>query len=68
LTVLHFLALCAGEAASKGVQSAAKLTLDLGVGAVKAATPVGKWMLQQSAKAAVAVVKRALSNDKNKRG
>lgn len=58
-----------GKTASKGVQTAAKMTLEVGAGALKAAAPVGKWVLQQGAKAAVAAVKKAITSspsDKNK--
>jgi hypothetical protein len=36
-----------GQATSKGVQTAAKLTINATIETAKAAAPIGKWALQQ---------------------
>lgn len=45
-----------GEAAAKGASVAAKLTLQAGTTVVKAAVPVGKWVVTQGFKAAAGAV------------
>jgi hypothetical protein len=51
-----------GEAASKGAAAAAKITMEVGTQAIKAAAPVGKWVLSQGFKAAVAAVGKGISS------
>lgn len=63
----------AGTAASKGVTTAAKVTMQVGGEVLKAAAPVGKWALQQGFKLAVTAVSKGIeaglssgsSKDKN---
>ena len=62
------LAARAGSAAAKGASVAAKVTLAVGVQAIKAAVPVGKWALQQGFKAAAGAVARGLQPEEKKRG
>jgi len=45
-----------------GVTTAAKVTVQVGAEAIKAAAPVGKWALQQGVKLAVGAVVGAVSN------
>lgn len=52
-----------GQATSKGVQVAAKLTMTATIEAAKAAAPVGKWALQQGFKAAVGLVGVAMQQE-----
>lgn len=54
----------AGEAASKGVQAAAKLTMSATIEAAKAAAPAGKWALKQGFKAAVGLVGMAMEQER----
>lgn len=56
-----------GQATSKGVQTAAKLTMTATIEAAKAAAPVGKWALQQGFKAAVGLVGAAMQQDEKQR-
>ena len=62
----------AGTAASKGVATAAKVSLQVGGEVVKAAAPVGKWVLQQGFKLAVTAVSKGieagLSSGKDEKG
>lgn len=51
-----------GEAASKGAVVAAKMTVEVGTQALKAAAPVGKWVLTQGFKAAAGAVGYGLSS------
>jgi hypothetical protein len=51
-----------GEAASKGAAAAAKMTVEVGTQAIKAAAPVGKWVLSQGFKAAVGAVGKGISS------
>ncbi len=51
-----------GEAASKGAAAAAKMTVEVGTQAIKAAAPVGKWVLSQGFKAAVGAVGNGISS------
>jgi hypothetical protein len=53
-----------GQATSKGVQVAAKLTMTATIEAAKVAAPVGKWALQQGFKAAVGLVGAAMQQEK----
>ena len=62
------LAARAGSAAAKGASVAAKVTVAVGVQAIKAAVPVGKWALQQGFKAAAGAVARGLQPEEKKRG
>lgn len=55
-------ACCAGKAASTGVTTAAKVTVQVGAEALKAAAPVGKWALQQGVKLAVGAVAKGISS------
>ncbi len=52
-----------GQATSKGVQVAAKLTMTATIEAAKVAAPVGKWALQQGFKAAVGLVGAAIQQE-----
>ena len=52
----------AGKAASAGVTTAAKVTVQVGAEALKAAAPVGKWALQQGVKLAVGAVAKGISS------
>lgn len=54
----------AGEAASKGVQAAAKLTMSATMEAAKVAAPAGKWALKQGFKAAVGLVGMAMEQER----
>ena len=56
-----------GQATSKGVQVAAKLTMSATIEAAKVAAPVGKWALQQGFKAAVGLVGVALEQEKKEK-
>lgn len=51
-----------GEAASKGAAAAAKITVEVGTKAIKAAAPVGKWVVSQGFKAAVGTVGKGISS------
>ncbi|PSC75612.1 ABC transporter substrate-binding [Micractinium conductrix] len=51
-----------GKAASAGVTTAAKVTVQVGAEALKAAAPVGKWALQQGVKLAVGAVAKGISS------
>ena len=51
-----------GAAASKGAATAAKLTLQAGTEALKAAAPVGKWLITNGAKAVAGAVVQGLSS------
>lgn len=55
-----------GQATSKGVQAAAKLTMTATIEAAKAAAPVGKWAVQQGFKAAVGLVGAALAQEQQR--
>lgn len=57
-----------GSAAGKGVTTVAKLTWQVGTEAVKAATPVGKWALQQGAKLAVTAVTKGIQHAVTSKG
>lgn len=54
-----------GEAASKGAATAAKVTVQVGAQALKAAAPLGKWVLTQGFKAAVGVMASGVSSALN---
>lgn len=56
-----------GQATSKGVQTAAKLTMTATIEAAKAAAPVGKWALQQGFKAAVGLVSAAREQERQQK-
>ncbi|KAH7622086.1 hypothetical protein NADE_004677 [Nannochloris sp. 'desiccata'] len=51
-----------GEAASKGAATAARMTVEVGTQVIKAAAPVGKWVLSQGYKAAVGAVGKGISS------
>lgn len=53
-----------GQATSKGVQVAAKVTMTATIEAAKVAAPVGKWALQQGFKAAVGLVGAAMEQER----
>jgi len=55
-----------GQATSKGVQAAAKITMTATIEAAKAAAPVGKWALQQGVKAAVGLVGAAMAQEQQR--
>jgi hypothetical protein len=57
-----------GEAASKGASVAAKLTLQAGTTMVKAAVPVGKWVVAQGFKAAAGAVFKRVNKGKGNKG
>lgn len=56
-----------GQATSKGVQTAAKLTMTASIEAAKVAAPVGKWALQQGFKAAVGLVSAAMEQERQQK-
>jgi hypothetical protein len=51
-----------GEAAAKGAAVAARISVEVGAQAIKAAAPVGKWVLREGFKAAAGAVGSGLSN------
>jgi hypothetical protein len=55
-----------GQATSKGVQVAAKVTMTATIEAAKVAAPVGKWALQQGFKAAVGLVGAAMQQERQR--
>lgn len=55
-----------GQATSKGVEVAAKVTMTATIEAAKAAAPVGKWALQQGFKAAVGLVGAAMQQERQR--
>lgn len=56
-----------GQATSKGVQVAAKVTMTATIEAAKVAAPVGKWALQQGFKAAVGLVGAAIQQERQQK-
>eukprot|EP00882_Tetradesmus_deserticola_P014195 GHRQ01015087.1.p1 GENE.GHRQ01015087.1~~GHRQ01015087.1.p1 ORF type:complete len:105 (+),score=42.81 GHRQ01015087.1:213-527(+) len=56
-----------GQATSKGVQTAAKLTISATIETAKAAAPIGKWALQQGFKAAVGLVGAAMEQERQQK-
>ncbi|KAF6257597.1 hypothetical protein COO60DRAFT_1701739 [Scenedesmus sp. NREL 46B-D3] len=56
-----------GQATTKGVQTAAKLTISATIETAKAAAPVGKWALQQGFKAAVGLVGAAMEQERQQK-
>jgi len=56
-----------GQATSKGVQVAAKLTMTATIEAAKVAAPVGKWALQEGFKAAVGLVGAAMQQERQQK-
>jgi hypothetical protein len=56
-----------GTAAGKGVATAAKLTAQAGAQALKAAAPVGKWIVTQGVKAAAGAVAQGFSSAAHKK-
>ena len=51
-----------GEAAARGAAAAARLSVEVGAQALKAAAPVGKWVLREGFKAAAGAVGSGLSS------
>ncbi|KAK9907659.1 hypothetical protein WJX75_007770 [Coccomyxa subellipsoidea] len=51
-----------GTATVQGVTAAARVTVKVGTTALKAAAPVGKWVVQQSFKAALGVLSSSGAN------
>ena len=51
-----------GQAASKGAATAAKVTMDVGSAAIKAAAPVGQWVVKEGFKAAAGAVGYGLTS------
>jgi hypothetical protein len=56
-----------GQATSKGVQAAARITVTATIEAAKAAAPVGKWALQQGFKAAVGLAGAAMEQERQQK-
>lgn len=57
-----------GTAASKGVATVARVTVQVGSEAIKAAAPVGKWALQQSFNMAVSIVAKGIGGRRRQKG
>lgn len=57
-----------GEAAGRGIRSAARLTVTAGAEALKIAAPVGAWAFKKGLKAAVGLVTIMASDSKKKKG
>ena len=57
-----------GAAASRGVATAAKVTVQVGGEALKAAAPVGRWVVTQTFKLAAGAVARGLGGGGGKGG
>lgn len=57
-----------GTAAAKGAVTAAKLTVEASSQALRAAAPVGKWVLSQGFKFAAGAVMTSITGGANKKG